>query len=82
MIKVVELPKASHLNIPEQLRELAKEIEDGEYGEVHHLVWITSNEDQARFDVGLCGKSSESKAVAHFIMSLAQRRLEGDIIYD
>lgn len=77
--EVVKLPPTCFVDVPNALRELAKGIEAGEYGEAHNLAWVVDC-GEGRIEVGLCGKAPETGVTAYFLLALGQRRIEGGCI--
>lgn len=78
-LNVVPFPEYfSALNIPESLRLLANEIEAGEHGAAHTLLWVIDAGD-ARISMGLMGKAAEAGITAHFLAAVAQRKIEAGI---
>jgi hypothetical protein len=75
-LNIVEFPTMpAAQSLPEALRKLANEIEQGEYGDSHNLAWAIDCGD-SRIELDYLGKCSEPAAAAHFLFALAMRRLE------
>lgn len=75
-MKLIEFPSLpAVLSLPEALRRLASQIENGEYGDAHNLAWTIDCGD-SRIELGYLGKSPEPACSAHFLFALAMRRLE------
>lgn len=78
-LNVVKFPEYyAALNIPDSLRVLADEIEDGTHGDAFTLLWVIDCGD-GRVDMGLMGKAGEPGTTAYFLAGLAQRKIEGGI---
>lgn len=78
-LNVVPFPEQyAALDIPEALRALADEIEAGEHGAAHTLLWVIDAGD-GRVDMGLMGKAGEVGYTAHFLAAVAQRKIEAGI---
>ena len=77
--KLVEFPIASVQDIPARLRELADDIELGNYGDAHSLGWII-DEGDGIISVGLLGTASCPAAELHLLCGIAMRKIEGDCI--
>lgn len=78
-LKVIKFPEHyAALDIPAALRVLADEIESGEHGATHTLLWVIDAGD-SRIDMGLMGKAGERGITAHFLAAVAQRKIEAGI---
>lgn len=75
MLKVVEFPTSGLVSVADGLRNLAAEIESGDHGDAHNLVWVVDCGDGV-VGVGLLGKSASPGAEAYYMLGLAQRKLE------
>lgn len=74
-LNVVRFPEHfAALDIPESLRALADEIEAGEHGAAHNLLWVIDAGD-GQIDLGLMGKAGEAGITAHFLAAAAQKRI-------
>ena len=81
MTKLNVVPFPEHyaaLDIPESLRVLAEQIESGEHGACHTLLWVIDAGD-GQIDLGLMGKAGEAGITAHFLAAVAQRKIEAGI---
>ena len=74
-LKIVSLPVHNVGDIATGLRNLADQIEKGERGHAHNLVWVIDRGD-GHLDVGMLGPAAEPGAVGHMLLALAQRKLE------
>lgn len=74
-MKVLQFPAQSSDDIPGMLRDLADQIERGEFGIVHGLSWVADCGD-GRIEIDYCGKSPQPGINAHFLFALGMRRLE------
>lgn len=78
-LNVVQFPEHfAALDIPASLRVLADEIEAGEHGASHTLLWVI-DAGKGQITMGLMGKSAEAGMTAHFLAAVAQRKIEGSI---
>ena len=74
-LNVVPFPEHyAALDIPESLRVLAEQIESGEHGAAHTLLWVIDAGD-GHIDLGLMGKAGEAGIAAHFLAAAAQKRI-------
>lgn len=74
-LNVVQFPEHhAALDIPAALRTLADNIEAGDHGDCHTLLWIIDAGD-GRIDIGLMGKAGESGITAHYLAAAAQKRM-------
>ena len=74
-MNVIELKPRDIGDLPRGLRDLADEIEAGDYGTPDSLVWVLDR--NGIIDVGMIGHSPEPGAVAHLLLHMAARKLEG-----
>lgn len=74
-MSVVELPQHNIGDVASGLRRLADDIERGEYGDAHNLVWVI-DAGSGRIELGLLGHAGEPGALSHFLLALGQRKLE------
>lgn len=75
-LNVVQFPENyTILDIPGGLRKLAEDIEAGDYVDSHNLVWAIDCGD-GQIEAGLLGPAPEPAMTAHFLLCLAQRKLE------
>lgn len=72
---LLQFPERDVSDIPASLRRLADEIERGEFGDAHNLGWVIDC-GNSRVELGMLGKAPEPATTAHFLYSLAQRKLE------
>jgi len=77
-LKVVPFPTAHEAGVVDGLRNLANDIEAGEYGGVHNLVWV-SDAGNGNLEVGLLGESSEPGTLAYFLMGLGMAKIQNAI---
>lgn len=78
-LNVVKFPDHhAALDVPESLRMLADDIEAGEHGASHSLLWIIDCGD-GDISLGLMGKAGEPGTTAYYLAGLAQRKLEQGI---
>ena len=74
-LNVVPFPEhCAALDIPESLRVLADQIEAGEHGAAHTLLWVIDAGD-GQINLGLMGKAGEAGITAHFLAAVAQKRI-------
>lgn len=71
-LNLVKFPSPSLANIPQQLRELADHLETEKYGPVTECIVVLNAVDLHIFGYG----SDATSAVAHYLLAVAQRRLE------
>lgn len=78
-LNVVQFPEHfAALDVPESLRVLADEIEAGEHGACHTLLWVI-DAGNGQINMGLMGKAAEAGITAHFLAAVAQRKIEAGI---
>ena len=75
-MKLVQLPLPGVTDIATGLRNLATQIEDGEFDDAHNLAWVIDCGDN-RIELGMLGPSPSPGTEAHYLYCLAQRALEG-----
>lgn len=73
--KLLSFPDVNVGDIPKSLRNLADQIERGDYGDCHNIVWVM-DEGDSNISVGLMGKSAEPAPLAYFLMGLGMRKME------
>lgn len=73
--ELIKFPKNDSVDIPTSLRNLADQIENGEYDDAHTLAWAIDCGD-GRIELGLCGNCSEPSTTAYFLFGLAKYKLE------
>lgn len=74
-LKVVSFPEHyAALDIPASLRQLADQIEAGEHGACHNLLWIIDS-GNGEIDIGLMGKTGEAAPTAFLLAAAAQKRI-------
>jgi hypothetical protein len=78
-MNLVELPIADVGDISRGLRAVADAIDAGTYADAHRIVWVIDC-GGGRIEVGMLGRSAIAGGEAHFILALAQRKLEGVLI--
>lgn len=74
LAEVLPLPTCDVRNIPQMLRNLAKDIEDNRFGGAHNLVWVLDT-GNAHMEVGLMGQAVETGAVAYLLLGCAQHKI-------
>lgn len=74
-LKVVKVPTNCRTDVVGTLRQLAKRIERGDYGDAHNIAWVIDCGD-GRFEQGLLGLAAEPALTAYFLHGIAQRRVE------
>lgn len=75
-MEIVSFPtQTAALDIPASLRNLADEIEAGEFGAVLRLAW-TIEQENGNIDVGLMGQCSDPAPITYMMFGMAQRRVE------
>ena len=77
-LKVVELPQHKVSDVAGGLRRLAEQIEKGDFGPAHNLVWVIDT-GNGKVEIGMLGHAGEPGAVGHLLLAMGQRRLESDI---
>lgn len=78
-LNVVPFPEHyAALDIPNALRALADEIEEGNHGAAHALLWVIDAGD-GEIDLGLMGKAMEPGFAAYFLAGAAQQKIMGGI---
>lgn len=78
-LNVVKFPEYfAALDIPKALRVLADEIEAGNHGDAHSLLWVIDAGDGG-IDIGLLGKVVEPGFAAYFLAGAAQKKIMGEI---
>lgn len=75
-MKVVDFPlQSATTNVPDALRLLADMIEQGDFDAAHSVAYVI-NCGNNRLEVGLLGHAAEPAVTAHYLLCLAQRKLE------
>lgn len=74
-MELIEFPRSTVHDIPSGLRNLADQIEAGEFLP-HTLVWAI-DEGDGEVSVGLLGAAQAPGAEAHLLLAAAMRKLEG-----
>ena len=74
-MKIVKLPTTDLTDIAAGLRNLATQIENGDFNDAHNLAWVIDCGDGV-VEVGLLGQSPSPGPLAHYLYCLGQRRLE------
>ena len=77
--QLLQFPKIDIADVPRGLREIADQIEAGDFGGAHNLAWVIDCGD-GKVEVGMLGRAGEPGAVAHFLFSLGQQKLLGAVI--
>jgi len=80
-LNVVKFPEDDANNVVAGLRNLADNIEAGQFGDAHNLAWVIDKGDGA-ISVGLLGRSGSPGAEAHLLLALGLRNLEGARVYE
>lgn len=78
-LTVVRLPVQSVKDVARGLRVLADDIERGKYGSAHNLAYVVDTGNGV-IEVGMLGQAGEPGPVAHLLLSLGQRKLEGALL--
>lgn len=65
---VVELPAVDPTDLPNRLRDIAQQIEDGDYGDAHNLAWVIDCGD-GRIEIGLLGRAATIGAELHLLLT-------------
>ena len=73
-MKLLEFPSKDIGNIPQTLRNLAKNIERGDFGVVTNLAWVIDAIDKP-VQVGLMGSSDSPDAIAVLMFEEAKYSL-------
>lgn len=78
-LNVVKFPDHyAALDIPDALRALADEIEEGTHGACFNLLWVIDAGDN-RIELGLLGKTKDSGSHANLLADAAKRKILGNI---
>lgn len=78
-LNVVKFPDHyAALDIPDALRALADEIEEGDHGACFNLLWVIDTGDGG-IDLGLMGKTAEAGSHANLLADAAKRKILGSI---
>lgn len=75
-MNVVQFPLTPGSSLAEQLRALADQIDQGDYGEVLNVAWVADC-GGGHIEVGFCGQSPLEGAHAHLMLAMGMRKLEG-----
>jgi hypothetical protein len=75
-MRVVALPLKPGQSVADQLREIAAQIDAGEYGGVLSVAWVADC-GGGTIEVGFCGQSPLEGAHAHLLLAMGMRKLEG-----
>lgn len=76
-MRVLKFPNAPQTDIPGALRQLAAEIERGDFGDVSALVWVChSKRDGEDVSIGALGRLPDPAPGAYLLLGLAQRKIE------
>lgn len=73
-VKVVEFPVNHLQDISAQLRQLADEIEAGDYGQVNQLAYVADC-GADNIQVGLMGQSTSAGAEAYLLFGVGQKKV-------
>ena len=73
-LNVVQIPSADIGDVPARLRSLAKNIEDGQFGDAHNVAWVIDC-GNGRIEVGLIGPIAELAPSLHYLLSLGVQRV-------
>lgn len=71
-LKLLEFPHSSLVDLPAKLRQLADDVEKGEYGEARTCIVVL---DAATLEVFGFGAEADG-TVAHYLLACAQRIIE------
>ena len=74
-MKLIQLPANDIRDVPRALRNLADDIERGEYGDSHNVGWVVDCGD-ARLEIGMAGAAAEAGITAYYLFGKAMRKLE------
>lgn len=75
LAEVKRLPVGNLANIPEMLRSMADDVENGEFGDCHNIAWVADVGDGV-VTIGMMGQSAEPGCLAHYLFALGMRKLE------
>ena len=76
-MKVIEMPRASAIDVVEGLRALADRLESDGFV-AHNLAWVVDMGD-GNIDMGLLGQSPQPATTAYFLLGLGKRKLEDSV---
>ncbi len=74
-VELLKFPAQNVGDIPRGLRELAEQIEKGQFGDAHTLAWVIDCGD-ANIQLGLLGSCSEPGPVGYHLYGMAMRKLD------
>lgn len=74
--ELVQFPERASADVVSGLRDLADQIEAGEYDEARTLVWVCDC-GNGRLEVGHIGFAPEPAATAYLLLGRAMTRIEG-----
>lgn len=74
-LKIVTIESPGILDIPEALRNLAKQIENGDLDAAYNLAWVIDC-GEGHIEAGIMGKVANVSSDAYLLFALAQRYIE------
>jgi hypothetical protein len=74
-VTLVEFPSGNLADIPARLRNLADQIERGEFGNVRNVVWVVATRSE-EIETGLLGTSPLPAADACHMLGRAKHKIE------
>lgn len=78
-LQVIKFPEHfAALDIPAALRVLADEIEAGDHGDAHALLWVVDAGD-GLIDLGLLGRCADLGGTAMILACAAQKKIMSGI---
>ena len=75
LVNVVSFPERNLADVPNSLRRLADDVEQGKYGDTHNLAWVIDC-GNSEISIGLLGAAPEPAMVAYYLLGLGMRKLE------
>jgi hypothetical protein len=75
LAEVVQLPRIDIQDVPNTLRNLADNIEAGDFGEVVSLAWVLKSANHS-IQPGFIGASQSPQADGYLLFNMALRELE------
>jgi hypothetical protein len=70
---LLSFPEANVQDIPKQLRTIADQIENGEFGDAHNLAWVI-DQGNGSVEMGLLGSYARAGAEFILLLELAKQR--------
>ena len=74
-MNILSLPARNVQSIPEGLRQLATQIEEGLFADAHNLVWVIDCGD-SQIKTGFLGASVSPGSEAYLLLGVGMRGLE------